>query len=156
MILPAVWFDDVAVADRRHSFDCPPHPEPDAVERLRVHQPFDDTEHDHRDRPESPDHIRGMTRAQALLLDAVCSTTARTDEAATVMVERLWPVVNIESGRAQPRLVPSRAAGNVRIPGVAGRERSDDRHLGRRCVRRVSHRDRNDRAHLTVMSPSSC
>jgi hypothetical protein len=60
MILPAVWFDDVA--------------------------------HDHRDRPESPDHIRGMTRAQALLLDAVCSTTARTDEAATVMVERLWPV----------------------------------------------------------------
>ena len=44
--------NDVPVADRGHGFDRPPHPEPHAVERLRVDDPLEHAEHDHGDGPE--------------------------------------------------------------------------------------------------------
>src|SRR5262245_42548849 len=61
--------DDIAVADGRDGLKSPPHPEPDAVERLRIEDPLEHTEDDDSKRPERPDQIRGIARTQTRALD---------------------------------------------------------------------------------------
>jgi hypothetical protein len=53
---------DVAVSDRRHGRECPPHPEPHGGEGLIVDQVLDDSEDDNRDQPHGDDEVGGIAR----------------------------------------------------------------------------------------------